>query len=63
MKYKGETPLHISARLGASEAMVALLDSGADTKAKNGDGNTPLEVAETNNNEACVLELLKRLLY
>ena len=38
----------MSARHGALESMVVLLDSGADIKVKIEDGYTPFEVAEFN---------------
>ncbi len=45
---KGRTPLHIAARHGNSEAVTALVNSGANSKAKTKDGKTPFDLAYEN---------------
>lgn len=41
---QGSTPLHEAAFLGFEEIVALLLKHGADTKCKNDEGNTPLQV-------------------
>jgi ankyrin repeat protein len=41
----GKTPLHLAAESGSASAVVVLLKAGADAKAKDGDGKTPLHWA------------------
>ncbi len=41
----GATPLHAACLLGASEIVAFLLDRGADVRAKDDDGHTPLDYA------------------
>lgn len=41
----GATPLHAACLLGASDIVTFLLDNGADVRAKDNDGHTPLDYA------------------
>jgi uncharacterized protein len=41
----GSTPLHLAARFGQRGAAELLLEHGADTAARDGDGRAPVEVA------------------
>jgi uncharacterized protein len=41
----GTTPLHLAARFDQRDAAQVLLEHGADTDARDGDGRTPSEVA------------------
>ncbi|VDI43365.1 Hypothetical predicted protein [Mytilus galloprovincialis] len=42
-----ETPLHKSCRKGSEDVILTLLDNGADTKQTNKDGDTPVDLANT----------------
>jgi ankyrin repeat protein len=46
----GVTPLHYAARRGTSENIQALLDAGADAKAKSKEGKSPWDYAQENEN-------------
>lgn len=56
---QGNTVLHYAAGYGRVEAAELLLDAGADMKAMNNDNQTPLDVAELNQ-EAVMIEFLKK---
>ena len=44
-RLSGETLLHFAARLGDPQAVQALLEAGAQREPRNGNGQTPLQVA------------------
>ena len=44
----GLTPLHVAAARGTPETVAALLDAGADPKARDADGHSPADMAEHN---------------
>lgn len=46
---EGETPLHLAAKSGTQETIVALLDAGADVNAQTELGETPLHFAAKSN--------------
>lgn len=46
--YEGDTPLHWAVLLGNSPMVKFLLDSGADIKVKNNQGNNPVMIAAIN---------------
>jgi ankyrin repeat protein len=43
--HSGETPLHLAARYQRADATKKLLDAGADPKARDNSGRTPLHAA------------------
>jgi ankyrin repeat protein len=53
--YKNLTPLHVAARVESAPAVTALLKEGAKVTAKDSDGKTPLDYAES----GPVIKLLK----
>lgn len=55
---KGTTALHLAAFFNHAAAIDALVEAGANIKAKD-NGSTPLHVAATNRSPAAVLALLK----
>jgi ankyrin repeat protein len=55
----GVTPLFAAAREGQLEAMTLLIERGANVNAKDGQGRTPLSVAELQKQTAAVA-LLKQ---
>lgn len=48
--HKGESPLHLVARLGTPETVRAMVQNGADIEAQNENGHTPLIMACNNQN-------------
>lgn len=55
----GSTPLHIAVEHANSECVRLLCSCGANPKAKNNDGKTPLELAQASNNTSAAKELEK----
>ena len=55
----GQTALHLAVVSGNVEVANALIKAGADIKAKNGNGNTPLDTAEKMN-QPQIAELLRK---
>ena len=58
-RHKGETDLHITAKLNLPMLTIFLLKSGADINAKDNDGNTPLHWAAYKDASATAEVLLK----
>ena len=56
----GETPLHMAAALGAEKASLALLNGGADVRARTSLGWTPLHYAAWSDSPGVVDALLSR---
>jgi ankyrin repeat protein len=56
----GLTALHYAARQGHAEAVLALLDRGAEIDGKTGDNTTPLMIAVINGRFDLAMELLER---
>src|SRR5207253_11462533 len=57
-----ETPLHYAAAYGDEEMIRAMLLAGADRKAPNTHGETPLEYAGRHHRPRSIRDLLKELL-
>lgn len=55
----GDSPLHIVANWGDSEAIEILVSAGADINAKGETGFTPLHCAAEQNRPAAILKLLQ----
>jgi ankyrin repeat protein len=52
------TPLHISCCMGHTKIVQLLIEEGADVNVKDGDGNTPLQVASEYGYEK-IIKILK----
>lgn len=57
----GETPLHVAARVGQTEAIKLLVKHGARINSRDGDGMTPLISAVTDDQNSEVVEMLLTL--
>ena len=53
------TALHLAASRGHDRCVKVLLENGANVKAKNGGGNTPLQVAKTDEIKQLLIKAMK----
>ena len=56
----GDTPLHIAAHHGQTEAIAALIAKGADPNARNENGDTPLHIAAREGQTEAIAALHRR---